>query len=228
MSRIVEQLLMLARVDSGELRLERRPVALDDLVRDVTHRAEVLARARQIRLRAESLEPLLLRADEDQLGRLTLNLIDNAIKYTPEGGEVRVRLSSTRSSGGSSERQALLEVSDTGIGISAADIPRIFDRFYRVDKARSRSQGGSGLGLAICRWIVEAHGGRIDVQSRPGAGTTFTVRLPDATAPAQEDTIMELDDPRDPTLSSRGPAPGTAPSSGPGCSEAAGPSDYLG
>jgi len=186
MSRIIEQLLLLARADSGELRLERRPVALDDVVRDVAHRMEVLARARSIRLRTDALEPMLLLGDEDQLAHLTLNLIDNAIKYTPEGGEVRVSLRHEER-GMRNEIKgdaAVLEVTDTGIGIGAADLPRIFDRFYRVDKARSRAQGGSGLGLAICRWVVEAHGGQIDVRSWPGAGTTFSVRLPGAKSAA--------------------------------------------
>jgi signal transduction histidine kinase len=82
--------------------------------------------------------------------------------------------------------EAVLEVEDTGIGIDPAHLPRIFDRFYRVDKARSRAQGGSGLGLSICRWIVEAHGGRIEVQSQTGVGTIFRVRLPGATAPTLE------------------------------------------
>jgi signal transduction histidine kinase len=178
MSRIIEQLLLLARADSGELRLERRRIALDDVLREVIHRAEVLARARHIRLVTESLEPMLLDGDEDQLRRLALNLVDNAIKYTPEGGEVRVRLGSRIIDNAAPRREAMLEIEDTGIGIEAADLPRVFDRFYRVDKSRSRSQGGSGLGLAICRWIVEGHGGQIEVQSRPGLGTTFTVRLP--------------------------------------------------
>ena len=197
MSRIIEQLLLLARADSGELRLARCLIALDDLVREAAHRARVLAHARRVRLRAEALEPMLLEGDEDQLRRLTLNLIDNAIKYTPEGGEVRVRLHFEPSEAGRSERQAVLEVTDTGIGIDAADLRRIFDRFYRVDKARSRAQGGSGLGLAICRWIVEAHGGRIEVRSRPGAGSTFSVRLPGAVAPAAEDSPPDLAEMRD-------------------------------
>jgi signal transduction histidine kinase len=88
-------------------------------------------------------------------------------------------------------------VVDTGIGIDAADLPRIFDRFYRVDKARSRSQGGSGLGLAICQWIAEAHGGRIEVSSQPDAGSTFTVRLPGAAAPAADDFSLDLAETRD-------------------------------
>ena len=192
MSRIIEQLLLLARADSGELRLERRPVALDDLVRDVCHRAEVLARARRIRLRTGQLEPVLLDGDEDQLRQLALNLIDNAIKYTPEGGEVNVRLHSQTTPSDGRTPQAVLEVADTGIGIDAAHLPQIFDRFYRVDKARSRSQGGSGLGLAICQWIVEAHGGRIEVQSQPDLGSTFTVRLPGAATPLPDDSSPEL------------------------------------
>jgi signal transduction histidine kinase len=178
MSRIIEQLLLLARADSGELRLERRRVALDDVVREVAHRAEVLAKARQIRLITEGLEPLFVEGDEDQLRRLTLNLVDNAIKYTPEGGEVHVRLGSHQSEGAGTPHEAVLEVADTGIGIDADDLSRIFDRFFRVDKSRSRAQGGSGLGLAICQWIVEGHGGRIEVRSQPGTGTRFVVRLP--------------------------------------------------
>jgi signal transduction histidine kinase len=196
MSRIIEQLLLLARADSGELRLERGPVALDDLVRDVCHRAGVLARTRHIQVRAE-LEPLLLDGDEDQLRRLTLNLIDNAIKYTPEGGEVNVRLHAELSGSDHGGLQAVLAVADTGIGIDAADLPRIFDRFYRVDKARRRSQGGSGLGLAICHWIVEAHGGRIEVTSTPDVGSKFEVRLPGAVLPTSDDSLPEFAETRD-------------------------------
>jgi signal transduction histidine kinase len=182
MSRIIEQLLLLARADSGELRLERRQIALDDLVRDVAHRLEILARDRGIQLRVGWLEPTLLVGDEDRIRQLTLNLIDNALKYTSEGGEVQLSLRTEASTDEDSGRVGVLEVEDTGIGIDAADLSRIFDRFYRVDKARSRAQGGSGLGLAICRWIVEAHGGQIGVRSRPGQGSKFTVRLPGVVA----------------------------------------------
>jgi signal transduction histidine kinase len=184
MSRIIEQLLLLARADSGELRLERRPLALDDLVREVAHRAQVLAGARRIRLLTPELAPTLLEGDEDYLHQLVLNLIDNAIKYTPEGGEVRVRLTAAPERAGLSAREAVLAVEDSGIGIAAADLPHLFDRFYRVDKARSRAQGSCGLGLAICHWIVAAHGGRIEVRSDPGAGSTFSVWLPGAIVPA--------------------------------------------
>jgi len=105
------------------------------------------------------------------LKRMLLNLLDNAVKYTPAGGEVNVTLATQNGT-------ALIIVSDTGIGIPAAAQPHIFDRFYRVDKARSRALGGAGLGLSIARWIVEAHDGRLSVESSPGHGSTFTVELP--------------------------------------------------
>jgi signal transduction histidine kinase len=186
MSRIIEQLMLLARADAGELSMERRPIALDDVVREVVHRAEVLAEARGIRLVADVLEPVLLEGDEDRLHQLVLNLIDNAIKYSPQGGQVRLRLRVVPAADARDGSAAQLEVADTGIGIAAADLPHVFERFYRVDKARSRSHGGSGLGLAICRWVVEAHGGQIDVRSHPGAGSTFTVRLPGVTTPVMD------------------------------------------
>jgi signal transduction histidine kinase len=103
-------------------------------------------------------------------------LIDNAIKYTPEGGSVAVRLSA-------SDGYAVASVTDSGIGIAPEDIPRIFDRFWRADKVRSRGMGGAGLGLSIARWIVTRHQGAIDVRSSPGKGTTFTVSLPLAVLP---------------------------------------------
>jgi signal transduction histidine kinase len=102
---------------------------------------------------------------------MLLNLLDNAVKYTPAGGEISIALASQNGN-------AQIIVSDTGIGIPAAEQPRIFDRFYRVDKARSRSQGGAGLGLSIVRWIVEGHGGTVTVESTQGKGSAFTVELP--------------------------------------------------
>src|SRR5215510_12361194 len=107
----------------------------------------------------------------DLLKRLVLNLLDNAVKYTPEGGEISVKL--TQQNG-----TAHMIVSDSGIGIPQTDLPHIFDRFYRVDKARSRALGGAGLGLSIADWIVKAHGGELRVQSVPGKGSAFTVELP--------------------------------------------------
>jgi signal transduction histidine kinase len=112
-----------------------------------------------------------MNGDDEMLKRMLLNLLDNAVKYTPAGGEISVALSSQNGN-------AIIIVSDTGIGIPSEDQPRIFDRFYRVDKARSRALGGAGLGLSIARWIVEGHGGSLSVSSSVGRGSTFTVNLP--------------------------------------------------
>jgi signal transduction histidine kinase len=122
-------------------------------------------------------EPLVLAVDRSRVRQLALNLIENAVKYTPQGGQVSVEL-------GASDGRILLTVADTGIGIAPGDLPHVFDRFWRADSARTRTgaRPGTGLGLAICKWIAEAHGGTIEVQSRPGRGTTFTVVLPQADA----------------------------------------------
>jgi len=125
-----------------------------------------------------AVDQAMILGDEDRLKQLLLNLVDNAIKYTQPGGSVRLSLSKDKS-------WAQLVVSDTGIGIPAEDLPHIFERFYRVDKARSRAQGGSGLGLAIAKWVVQAHGGAIKVDSVVGEGTTFTVTLPLYQVPAR-------------------------------------------
>jgi signal transduction histidine kinase len=118
-------------------------------------------------------EPVILAADRSRIRQLILNLVENAVKYTPRGGRVSVEL-------GASDGQVVLTIADTGIGIAAGDLPHIFDRFWRADQARTRTseRPGVGLGLAISKWIAEAHGGTIDVQSRPGRGTTFTVGFP--------------------------------------------------
>src|ERR1051326_133657 len=112
-----------------------------------------------------------LNGDKELITRMILNLLDNAVKYTPAGGEISLAL--TRQNG-----NAEIVVRDTGIGIAVMDRKRVFDRFYRVDKARSRALGGAGLGLSIVRWIVEVHGGEIRIDSAPGRGSTFTVDLP--------------------------------------------------
>jgi signal transduction histidine kinase len=115
--------------------------------------------------------------DDEMLKRMLLNLLDNAVKYTPEGGAISIDLESQ-------DGNARIVVTDTGIGIPAEDQPRIFDRFFRVDKARSRALGGAGLGLSIARWIVEGHGGILSVESAPGQGSAFRVELPlDSSAP---------------------------------------------
>ncbi len=123
------------------------------------------------RRNVDEIDEVSLTADGDRLKQLILILVDNAIRYTPAEGQVRLSL---RKDGA----MAVLEVADNGIGISAEDLPRIFDRFYRADKARVRDAGGTGLGLAIARWIVEQHGGEVAVSSEQGKGSTFTVCLP--------------------------------------------------
>ena len=113
----------------------------------------------------------MLNGDPDRLHQVVLNLLQNAVRYNGEGGEIRL-------STVSDEANAVLSVADSGMGIARDDIPHLFERFYRADKARSRAQGGVGLGLSICKSIVDTHGGTISVESEPGIGTTFTVKLP--------------------------------------------------
>jgi two-component system, OmpR family, sensor kinase len=150
-------------------RLDRRPVELDSLLLTVYQQARSMTDRHAILLGDE--DAITIDGDRDQLQQLLLNLVDNAIKYTPAGGAIVLSL---RAEGD----DALLEVRDSGPGIPAADLPHIFDRFYRVDKARSRRIGGAGLGLSIVRGIAVSHGGGVEVESAPGAGTTFRVRLP--------------------------------------------------
>jgi two-component system OmpR family sensor kinase len=170
-SRLVEGLLLLARADSGVLRMDLNPVALHELVAEVGAQMQRLADNQGISLRLDVLEPVTVYGDREHLFRLLLNLIDNAIKYTPTGGSVSLSLHGDGS-------QTLISVTDTGIGLSEAEQAQIFTRFYRAAEARSQSGGGAGLGLCIAQSIAEAHGGTIQVQSSSGQGTTFTVALP--------------------------------------------------
>jgi heavy metal sensor kinase len=170
-SRLVEGLLLLARADSGVLRMDHKPVAVHELVAEVAAQMQKMAHEQGVSLRLEKLTPVTLCGDREQLQRLFLNLIDNAIKYTPAGGRLTVSLHADAS-------QALISVTDTGIGLSEAEQAQIFTRFYRAAQARSQSGGGAGLGLCIAQSIAEAHGGKIQVHSSPGQGSTFTVVLP--------------------------------------------------
>ncbi len=169
--RLVGSLLTLARADAGQIPIAKERVDLAGLVASVVEQVRPLAEERGVALEVATAPSATLEADEDLLLQLLLNLLDNAIKYTEKGGQVTVGWASRD---GSME----LRVRDTGAGIPPEQVPRIFDRFYRVDKARSRAEGGTGLGLSICRWIAEAHGGSISVESTPGTGSTFTLRLP--------------------------------------------------
>jgi two-component system OmpR family sensor kinase len=170
MKTVVESLLTLARFDSGELQLDCRPLDLSKIAGDCVAQLRPLAEKRQITIDAD-LESAGALADSDRVTQVVTNLLTNAIRYNHDGGRVVV---TTRSSKG----EVILGISDTGIGIDSEHLPHIFERFYRVDKARSRKDGGIGLGLAICKSIVEAHGGQITVTSRPDAGSQFEVRLP--------------------------------------------------
>jgi two-component system OmpR family sensor kinase len=171
MVRIVDELLFLSRADLGEVRIESLPVRLDALVEDTQRHAAVLGQELDVQVRAGTVEPVTVRGDELRLRELLLNLVDNAVKYSRPGGKVEIALARAGAT-------ARLSVTDYGIGISAEAQARIFDRFYRADDARAHAREGTGLGLAICKWIVEAHHGRIEVQSTVGEGSRFTVVLP--------------------------------------------------
>ena len=168
MGRLVADLLALARADTGQS-VDRRRLAFDTLVLEVYEQGLTLADGVEVTI--GEFEQVEIEGDPDRLKQLALNLVDNAIRYTQAGGTVTIDL--VREGG-----EAILRVHDTGPGIPAEHLPRIFERFYRVDTLRSRSAGGTGLGLAICRWVAEAHAGRIAVESIVGVGSTFTVLLP--------------------------------------------------
>jgi two-component system, OmpR family, sensor kinase len=170
MSRILDNLLTLARIDEGRLDLLCAPQGLDVMVNDVLSKLRPIAEAKGISLEADGENAEVL-ADGPRFELVIINLVDNAIKYTGSGGQVRVRLWHNRNEGG-------ITVSDTGPGIPEDALPHLFDRFYRADAARSRAAGGSGLGLAICQEIVTAHGGRLWASSKLGAGSSFSLAMP--------------------------------------------------
>jgi len=170
MSKIVDDLLTLAHRDENNLELLLAPVDLGEIATEVTTQLRPLAQAGDVRLLVEA-PPVPVVADQARLTQVVTNLVDNAVKYTGAGGSVRVRVWEQAGWGG-------LAVTDTGPGIGPQDLPKVFDRFFRLDAARTRVQGGSGLGLAICKELVEAHGGRIRAESVPGAGSTFSLTLP--------------------------------------------------
>ena len=183
MSRIVEDLLFLSKTDTGEIRLLKEEINLTEIVRDVVAQLSLLAEMKGLRLIATNHhEEIHVLADGLCMRQLLVNLIYNGIKYTEPGGSIQVALENTppATSASPDEQESSVKfiVSDSGIGISKEDQEKIFDRFYRADKARSRDQGGSGLGLSICKWIVQAHRGRISVDSDLGKGSVFTVTLP--------------------------------------------------
>ena len=168
---LITSLLMLARVDEGHISFEREMLHLDVLSEAVVTTLEPLAAERGITLRKQMETNVTVLGDEARLMQVIMNLLDNALTYTNAGGTVTLLLEKTST-------HALLRVQDTGCGIPAEHLPHIFERFYRVDRARSRSAGGAGLGLAITKWIVTMHDGTITVESHPGKGSLFSVSLP--------------------------------------------------
>jgi signal transduction histidine kinase len=174
MTELVESLLTLARADEGRAPLAVEESDLRDLLGDVVETAGMLGEGSGVSVTSTMPEhPVRMAVDRHRIREMLLNLVTNAIKYTPQGGTIDLSLADR-------DGAVSIVVRDTGIGIAPGDLPHIFDRFWRADPARSRTgdRPGTGLGLAITKWIAEAHGGTITVQSRPGRGTTFTVRLP--------------------------------------------------
>lgn len=171
MTQIVDELLFLSRADLGEVPIESAPVRLDALVEEVQRQAAVLGQELDVQILVGTVEPVTVQGDELRLREMLLNLVDNAVKYSRPGGKVELALARDGA-------MARLSVSDQGIGISVEAQARIFDRFYRADDARAHAKKGTGLGLSICKWIVEAHHGRIEVQSKMGEGSRFIVILP--------------------------------------------------
>jgi heavy metal sensor kinase len=171
LANIVESLLSISRLDAGEARGQSFRLDFAELARTTADQMRLLAEEKHISVVCNGTEPVEVDADPSRLKQVVVNLLDNAIKYTPEGGKVSISV--TRRDG-----RAILEVADSGIGIASPDLPHIFDRFYRADKARSRQMGGTGLGLSIVRSICLAHGGQVTVKSTEGRGSLFHVDLP--------------------------------------------------
>ena len=171
LTRLVGDLLLETQAESGKLPLTFAPVELDTLLLEVFKEMRVLARDR-VKLKLTEIDQIQVKGDRDRLKQVLINLVSNAVKYTPQGGEITLTL-------GRSGDKARLIVHNTGPGIPKEDLPHIFERFYRAEKSRTRSKaGGFGLGLSIAYWIVTHHGGRIDVDSQEGQGTTFCIWLP--------------------------------------------------
>ncbi|QSX08016.1 hypothetical protein J0B03_09410 [Alkalibacter rhizosphaerae] len=171
MSRMIENLLILAQADNNQIPVVMEKVDVTALVKNVGDKFQPIAKEKQLQLDSIVSDNVHMTGDRDKLNQLIMILVDNSIKYTPPGGCITLSLMHTTD-------KVIITVKDTGIGMAQEELDRIFERFYRVDKARSREQGGSGLGLSIARWIIEEHRGKIHVNSTPEEGSTFTVELP--------------------------------------------------
>lgn len=168
---VVQGLLDLSRADTGQVIMTLQPVRLSAMIEDIADDIVILADQQHVTIESSVQPSLVVDGDKVRLHQALLNVMENAVKYTGEGGHVRITVTAD-------EQDAIITVADSGVGIPTDELPLIFDRFYRVDKARSRGTQGAGLGLSIVKWIVDAHHGSISVQSEEGKGTTFTLRLP--------------------------------------------------
>ena len=171
MSSVIGKLLFLARSDAGKEQLNFEDVDLKDLITGLSTNIEALAMDKGIKFAVDAQESLIVNGDKVKLRQLFINILENAVRYTPTGGNISVSLVRK-------ESNTLTAISDTGIGIPSEHLPHIFERFYRVDKARSRADGGVGLGMAIAKYIADSHGGKIEVESQLGKGTTFYITIP--------------------------------------------------
>jgi len=176
LAKIVEGLFALSRLDAGEAQAEWVRVDLAKLAATTAEQMGLLAEDKGIAISFESAGEVIVHGDRGRLKQVIVNLLDNAIKYTPSGGRVLIRT-------GIRQGTAFLEVVDTGVGIPAAAIPRVFDRFFRVDEARSRAEGGAGIGLSIVKSITTAHGGTVSVESEGQRGTRFHIEFPQQPVP---------------------------------------------
>jgi signal transduction histidine kinase len=201
MAKIVHSLMTISRLDCGGEPIELAPVDLVDIVSVTLDHMGLLAEEKRISLRFTAGPATYVTGDSMRLKQIVVNLVDNAIKYTPDGGDVGVFVTAE-------EKKAVLTVTDTGIGIPAASLPLVFDRFYRADQARSRESGGTGLGLSIVKAICSVHGGTAFVESTEGRGTTFRIELPLLSMTAlqidQLKSASQVDLPADQSLRSSG------------------------
>lgn len=175
LDRLIGDLTELSKIESGRSPLHFSPLNVGEVLSDVLRIMQSMARDKNITLNMEAEEMLYIEADEDRLRQILFNLVSNGIHYTMDGGKVNISAQAVKRG---DEDRICLVVTDTGIGIPEKDLPRIFERFYRVDKARSRRSGGTGLGLSIVKHLVELHKGTIHAESESGQGTKFIIDLP--------------------------------------------------
>jgi signal transduction histidine kinase len=170
LTRLIDDLLNLARADAGHVSLHVEEFYVNDLLAECCRCIQAKADSKKIEVACRCPEDVAYRGDQELIRRLVLNLLENAIRYTPEGGRVQLNVED-------SSRELRIQVADTGIGIPPETATHVFERFYRGDQARSRQNGGFGLGLSIVKWIAESHNGSVELSSKPGLGSTFTVLL---------------------------------------------------